>query len=104
MMYGYNGGADGWRMAGGWGGGPEWAFTHWPALAAVLIPVMLILVLWSLVWKGLALWHSGRRGDSWWFVIMLVVNTLGILEIVYLFAIAKLKFHELFSKHDHAHH
>jgi len=57
-----------------------------------------VLALWSIFWKGLALWHSGRRGQPWWFLIMLVVNTVGILEIVYLFAVAKLKWSELFSK------
>lgn len=61
-------------------------------------PAIPIILLWSLFWKGLALWHSGRRGQVWWFVVMLVVNTLGILEIIYLFAIIKLKFSELFSK------
>jgi hypothetical protein len=59
---------------------------------------LLLLVLWVIFWKGLALWHSGRRGQSWWFVILLILNTVGILEIVYLFAILKLKFSELFSK------
>lgn len=60
-------------------------------------PVLLLLILWSIFWKGLALWHSGRRGQPWWFAILLVVNTLGILEIIYLFAVAKLKLSELFS-------
>ncbi len=59
---------------------------------------LFIVVLWSLFWKGLALWHSGRRGQPWWFVIMLVINTIGILEIIYLFAVLKLKFTELFKK------
>jgi hypothetical protein len=59
---------------------------------------LLLLVVWSLFWKGLALWHSGRRGQPWWFVVMLVVNTVGILEIIYLFVILKLKFSELFTK------
>jgi hypothetical protein len=63
------------------------------------------LVIWSLFWKGLALWHAARRGQYWWFLILLVVNTLGILEIVYLFFVAKLKVGELFSTHaHHAHH
>ena len=57
-----------------------------------------VLMLWSLFWKGLALWHAGRRGQPWWFVIMLIVNTVGILEIIYLFAVCKLKFSQLFSK------
>jgi hypothetical protein len=59
---------------------------------------LLVLIVWSLFWKGLALWHSGRRGQPWWFVIMLIVNTVGILEIIYLFAVCKLKFTELFAK------
>ena len=58
----------------------------------------ILLVLWSLFWKGLALWHSGRRGQPWWFVILLILNTAGILEIIYLFAVAKVKFSKLFSK------
>lgn len=68
------------------GGFPAWGFSILP-----------LLVLWSLVWKGLALWHSGRRGRYWWFVILLVVNTAWILEIIYLFAVLKLKFADLFS-------
>ncbi len=56
-----------------------------------------LLAVWSLFWKGLALWHAARRGQSWWFIIMLGVNTAGILEMVYLFAILKLKVSELFS-------
>ena len=57
----------------------------------------LVLVLWSVFWKGLALWHSAQRGQPWWFLILLVVNTAGILEIIYLFGIAKLKVHTLFT-------
>jgi hypothetical protein len=63
----------------------------------------LLLVVWSVFWKGLALWHSAQRGQPWWFVIMLVVNTAGILEIIYLFAVIKIKFGELFSVHHHNH-
>jgi hypothetical protein len=61
-------------------------------------PVFIALALWSLVWKGLALWHAGRRNEPKWFIVLLVVNTLGILEIVYLFAVCKLKLSELFQK------
>jgi hypothetical protein len=67
-------------------------------LSASFGPWLLFLIVWSLFWKGLALWHAGRRGSAWWFVIMLVINTVGILEIIYLFAVLKLKFGELFRK------
>lgn len=58
----------------------------------------LLLLLWSLFWKGIALWHASRRNQPWWFVIMLVLNTAGILEIIYLFVVCKLKVSELFTK------
>jgi len=55
------------------------------------------LLLWSLFWKGLALWHSARRREPWWFIALLIINTAGILEIVYLFLIAKVKQGDLFK-------
>jgi len=48
-----------------------------------------ILVIWSLIWKGLALWKAARRGDTPWYIALLIVNTMGILEIVYYFFIGK---------------
>lgn len=61
-------------------------------------PAVLILVsLWSLFWKGLALWHSAQRGRHWWFAALLIINTVGVLEIVYLFGVAKLKTDQLFT-------
>jgi len=49
------------------------------------IPLALIAVIliWSFVWKGLALWKSARKTQLAWFIIILIVNTLGILEILY---------------------
>lgn len=67
------------------------------AIAAVGLGLAAVIV-WSLFWKGLALWHSSQRKQPWWFVIMLIVNTMGILEIIYLFGVAKLKFSQLFRR------
>lgn len=64
-----------------------------------LAPFLVLILLWSFFWKGLALWHSARRGQYGWFAVILVVNTVGILEIIYLFFVAKLKWSELFSLH-----
>lgn len=48
-------------------------------------PALLVaLVLWSLIWKGLALWRAARAGQPVWYVVLLVVNTAGLLEIAYL--------------------
>lgn len=46
--------------------------------------VFSVILLWSLVWKGIALWKCGRNNQLVWFIVLLVVNTAGILEIIYL--------------------
>ena len=50
--------------------------------------IIIPLVAWSLVWKGLAMWSSARRGEKWWFVAFMLVNTAGALEILYLFVLS----------------
>ncbi len=100
-MYDHSWGSGQWGPVGAGMSGHEWWFAHLPLIAAVLAPIILLFVLWSVFWKGLALWHSARRGSYWWFIILLLVNTLGILEIIYLFGVVKLKFKDLFSKHTH---
>ncbi len=57
---------------------------------------IIILLVWSLFWKGLSLWHSAKRGQPWWFLVFLIINTVGVLEIAYLFFILKLKVKNLF--------
>lgn len=49
------------------------------------------LLAWSMAWKGLALWKAGKKSDKIWFVALLVINTLGILEILYYFFFSKMK-------------
>lgn len=43
------------------------------------------LLLWGLFWKGWALWKSAGNKHLVWFVLLLVVNTVGLLEIGYIF-------------------
>jgi hypothetical protein len=43
--------------------------------------IFLILVLWELIWKGIALWKAARESQKYWFIIMLILNTAGILPI-----------------------
>lgn len=58
-----------------------------PDITAILSrpEVYIIFLTWSLIWKGLALWQSASRRHLAWFIILLVVNTMGILEILYIF-------------------
>lgn len=50
-----------------------------------------LFALWTLIWKGLALWKSARNDQRYWFVALLLINTAGLLEILYLFVFAKTK-------------
>jgi methionyl-tRNA synthetase len=61
-------------------------FTNIP-VTTIPLPILLLLLVWTLPWKGLALWRAARSHDRVWFVVLLVVQTVGILEIVYLFFI-----------------
>uniref|UniRef100_A0A7C4RAZ0 DUF5652 domain-containing protein n=1 Tax=candidate division CPR3 bacterium TaxID=2268181 RepID=A0A7C4RAZ0_UNCC3 len=56
---------------------PERFYTLFNVMLIVLLLVVLLL-------KGLALWRSARLNHNIWFWIFIFVNTLGILEIVYL--------------------
>jgi len=47
-----------------------------------------IFMLWSIFWKAIALWLAARNNHKPWFIILMVINTAGILEIVYIFAVA----------------
>lgn len=53
--------------------------------------VALIVLVWTLMWKGFALWRAATDNSKLWFVVMMIINTLGVLEIVYLFAISPMR-------------
>jgi len=57
------------------------------------IPIWAIIlaIAWTLTWKGIALWKSARKNSPVWFVILLLVNTLGILEILYIFLFSEMQ-------------
>ncbi|MDH7517465.1 MAG: DUF5652 family protein [Candidatus Thermoplasmatota archaeon] len=42
------------------------------------------LIIWELIWKGIALWKSGRNNQLKWFIAIFILNTIGILPIIYL--------------------
>ena len=55
----------------------------------IYIVGLIILMVWSIVWKGLALWKAAKNDDKVWYVLMLIFNTSGILEILYYYFISK---------------
>jgi hypothetical protein len=64
----------------------------WPWFAIQNLTFLIIIVaLWDVFWKGWALWRSAQRGQKWWFVALLILNTMGILPIIYLVFFSKKK-------------
>ena len=49
------------------------------------ILIIIIAVVWTLPWKGVALWKAARNQSVAWFVALFLLNTLGIFEIIYIF-------------------
>ncbi len=51
--------------------------------------IFILAAIWVFPWKGIALWKAARRDDKIWFIALLVLNTLAILEIFYIFIFSK---------------
>ena len=61
-------------------------FYPWiqPGMAAGLWVFLALISVWAVIWKGIALWKCGRNNQLAWFVVLLILNTAGILPIIYL--------------------
>ena len=62
-----------------------------PLYPVWIIWLMFVAMAWTIPWKGVALWKSARNGSKAWFIVMFLINTLGILEIIYIFGFSKKK-------------
>lgn len=47
-------------------------------------PWILIVLAAEIILKGMALYRSARNGQKYWFVALLIINTIGILPLIYL--------------------
>lgn len=61
----------------------EEIFSHY---SWVIIPI----VIWSIPWKGVALWKSAKNDHLGWFIALLIINSLAILDILYIFIFSKM--------------
>lgn len=57
----------------------------------ISLALLTIIFIWSYIWKLLALWKSARNNSRIWFIILALVNTVGILEILYIFVFSKIE-------------
>lgn len=64
-------------MFGGWG-----ISIGFGILGIIFVAAIIAL-------KGYTLWHAAKRDEKWWFVALLLINTIGILELCYLYFVVK---------------
>ncbi len=57
--------------------------------------VLFPLIIWTIFWKGYSLWIAAKNNQKWWFIAFLVLNTFGILEIIYIFYVAKKRWSDI---------
>ena len=46
--------------------------------------ILVLISIWEIVWKGFALWSAAQNRQSGWYIAILLLNTAGLLPIVYL--------------------
>lgn len=61
------------------------------ALMFMASPILLALLAWSIVWKGFSLWRAAQNKSKTWFIILLLINTFGLLDILYIFVFGRKK-------------
>jgi methionyl-tRNA synthetase len=47
------------------------------------VVIIVVASVWSLVWKAVALYKAGKLRHKGWFTALFFINTLGVLEILY---------------------
>jgi hypothetical protein len=67
-----------------------YAGAYFPVVLAGWLSFFIIpIVIWSLFWQAVALWRAARNNSKIWFVVLLLVHTLGILDMLYIFVFSK---------------
>ncbi len=53
------------------------------------LALLVLVQVWDLIWKSLALWRAARNRDIFWFVLLILINSAGLLPAFYLFYMSK---------------
>ena len=53
--------------------------------------IIWLIILWTLPWTGIALWKAAKNSHKKWFIVLLVINSMAVLEIIYIFFFSKKK-------------
>lgn len=53
-------------------------------LKLLLIILVIFLVIWDMTWKAIAMWKAAQNNQVVWFILLFILNTGGILPIIYI--------------------
>jgi hypothetical protein len=53
-------------------------------MSTTILTILIVLGIWTAVWKAIALWKAAGHRQKAWFIIMFILNTASILELIYL--------------------
>jgi len=53
------------------------------------VALFAVLAAWTLAWKGASLWHAAKDDSKPWFVALLLSNTVGLLDALYIFRVSR---------------
>lgn len=51
--------------------------------------LIFLVAVWEIIWKGQALWRASKLDSRGWFVALLIINSVGLLPILYLYVFSK---------------
>jgi hypothetical protein len=46
--------------------------------------VIILIIAWEVIWKLTAMWYAGKNNSKAWFIALAIINTVGVLPILYL--------------------
>jgi hypothetical protein len=61
-------------------------FTNMGTLELIFI---IIFTIWTILWKVYSVWTAAKNGHKRWFIALLLLNTIGILDMIYIFKVVK---------------
>lgn len=74
-------------------------FTEIATQMGISLWLLIIILVWTAIWKLLGLWKSARNNHPIWFVALALINTVGILPILYIYVFSGIRKKE--KKHHH---
>ena len=70
----------------------------WGISVGAVAFILFVIIVWTVVWKLLALWKAARKGSVIWFIVLALFNTVGILPILYIYVFSEMKLDKKPSK------